>query len=296
MSPLVVVVALFGIVLWGGSAIGTKVAVAELSPVLVACLRTVLGGLVALPIGLALGVPLPRGRRQIAGLAVSAACGYFAFPLFFSLGMQRTSGIHGSMILAMVPIATGAIAHLVERRRPAGRWWLGCAIALAGELLLISLRATASGGEDLVGDLLVGLAGVFGAIGYVAGGRLKQTGYPAQGTTYWGIVFASLPILPLLPSLLAGVDVGGVSLAAWAGVAYLAVGVSVIGYVAWYWALGRGGIARVGVFQFLQPVSGVILAVMVLGESLTPAIVVAAATIGLGVWIGIGGGAARGRT
>jgi drug/metabolite transporter (DMT)-like permease len=37
----------------------------------------------------------------------------------------------------------------------------------------------------------------------------------------------------------------------------------------WYWALGTGGIARVGLFQLLQPLSGVLLAWWILAENLT---------------------------
>jgi drug/metabolite transporter (DMT)-like permease len=38
----------------------------------------------------------------------------------FSAGVARTSAIHGAMILAMLPVFTGAIAHAWERRRRPG--------------------------------------------------------------------------------------------------------------------------------------------------------------------------------
>ena len=57
----------------------------------------------------------------------------------------------------------------------------------------------------------------------------------------------------------------------------------------WYWALGRGGIARVGLIQFLQPVSGVILAALLLHEQISLTFVLASALVLFGVWLAIKG-------
>ena len=51
---------------------------------------------------------------------------------------------------------------------------------------------------------------------------------------------------------------------------FLAVVTSIVGYIGWYWALDRGGIQRIATLQFLQPLSGFVLAVVVLGDHVTP--------------------------
>lgn len=61
--------------------------------------------------------------------------------------------------------------------------------------------------------------------------------------------------------------------------------VTILGYALWYWALGQGGIAQVGLLQFLQPVSGVFLAWVLLGEGLTGTLLLATTLVLLGVWI-----------
>ena len=48
-------------------------------------------------------------------------------------------------------------------------------------------------------------------------------------------------------------------------------------------ALGTGGIARVGLFQFLQPVSGVILAWLILAETISLIFMLASSIIMAGV-------------
>jgi len=48
-------------------------------------------------------------------------------------------------------------------------------------------------------------------------------------------------------------------------------------------ALGTGGIARVGLFQFLQPISSVILAWLILAESISLIFMLASSIIMVGV-------------
>jgi drug/metabolite transporter (DMT)-like permease len=62
-----------------------------------------------------------------------------------------------------------------------------------------------------------------------------------------------------------------------------AIGVTIVAYILWYWALGTGGIAQVGLFQFLQPVSGVILAWLILAENLSLIFILASSIIMFGV-------------
>jgi drug/metabolite transporter (DMT)-like permease len=48
---------------------------------------------------------------------------------------------------------------------------------------------------------------------------------------------------------------------------------SLLGYLLWFYALGRGGIEKVGSLQLLMPVITLAGAVLVLGEELTPQLI-----------------------
>ena len=280
--------ALIAVVLWGASPVAAKVAVASLSPIAVVIFRTVLGGVAALPLALALRIPLPPSVRQKRMLLLSGFCGFVGFPVLFTFGVELTSANHASMILACLPVFTGAIAATWDRRLPGVRWWVGCVIALIGEALLIMNNPAAGAvGSTLQGDILVLASNLFASLGYVAGGRLQREGYPAAGTTFWGVTIFALVLIPIAPFVLAGIDFAQVTAQAWIAALYLAVGVTIIGYMLWYWALGKGGIERVGLFQFLQPVSGVILAWVLLGERLTVSFAVASVLILFGVWFAL---------
>ena len=276
--------ALIAVVLWGASPVAAKIAVSSLSPMMVAILRTVIGGLIALPVAMLLRIPLPADRAQRRLLVLSGFCGFVAFPMLFTLGILHTSANHASMILAGLPVFTGLIAMTWDRKRPNSAWWIGCTIAMAGEALLIFGHDDGATKASVHGDLLVLASNVFASLGYVAGGRLEREGYSAMGTTFYGVGLYALVLWPLLFIVEPGTAPLAVPTGIWLSIAYLAVGVTIVGYVLWYWALGQGGIARIALLQFLQPVSGVILAAILLGEEFGAIFITASGVILLGVW------------
>ena len=283
MSWIVFLAALGAVLIFGGSAVATKVAVSAISAIDVSVLRTIIGGLVALPLALAMRIELPATPAQRWLLLLSGFCGFIAFPLLFTFGVSLTSANHATMILAILPVSTGAIAMAWDRQWPKRAWWLGCTIAFAGEVLLIYDPAADSANASIGGDLLVWASTVFASLGYVAGARLQRSGYSSRGTTFWGVGLFALLLLPVAPLLL---DFDGLLTAgayAWSGLIYQAIGVTIVAYILWYFALGTGGIARVGLLQFLQPVSGVIFAFIILAEPLSLMFLLASIIIMLGV-------------
>jgi drug/metabolite transporter (DMT)-like permease len=192
-----VAVALVIMVVWGGTPLFTKIATSEIEPLLVGLLRTVLAGAVALPLVLLMrrGLPPDRLGRQLLALAGGAA--YVVFPLLFAFGQHATSAVHGALILATLPVFTSLFGTLLERRRVSAQWTVGCTMALLSTAVIILWRAPqAAGTASLGGDALVLLSSVVCAMGYAAGARLSQRGYPAVSTTLWGTSLSALLLLP----------------------------------------------------------------------------------------------------
>ena len=133
----------------------TRLALDDLPPLVVASMRTVLAGLVAIPLlaGMRQRLPSDRGSRTLLG--ISAAAGFVLFPVIYTVGQQRTSALHGVMILAALPVFTGIYAAIVARRVPQRAWLAGSAVALVGEAVLIGGRGTTATDATLAGDLLV---------------------------------------------------------------------------------------------------------------------------------------------
>ncbi len=247
----VIAAAGLAITIWAGTPIVTKIAVAEIDALSVGLLRTVVAAALVAPL-LALSrarFRFPVSAAGVALLLVSGGAGFVAFPLLFSLGVERTSSSHAALIIAAAPVFSGLIGAAAERRRPARRWWLGVALALAGEYLLVDLRlglggAGASASASVGGDLLVLASCLAAAAGYVAGGRLSRT-IGTWAATLWGLTLAGLVLVPVLAWRAASADWLPRDLAGWSAIGYLAVLSSLLAYACWYWALGSGGITRV---------------------------------------------------
>jgi drug/metabolite transporter (DMT)-like permease len=277
--------ATFCIIVWGAVPLVTKVAAQEMDGLLVGILRVVF----CLPVVAVMLAgrrrPMPRGWPVWRALTVIGLSSFIGFPVLFSLGQGMTTASHGGLILASAPILTGIVAALWHRKMPGLAWVVGAVLGFAGVAALILIRAEGMPTDarpSLAGDLIV-LSGVLSvAVGYVSGAQLAKTLGPAA-VTFWANLVASLLVLPWALWWLAGIDLGAISFGTWGGIVYLAAFAQVINFVLWYWAMEKGGIARIAAFQFVQPLITLILAVIFLGEVMTLPLIASAALILAGV-------------
>lgn len=285
-APRPVFAALAVMAVWGGTPLFSKLAATQIDPLLVGVLRTVVAGALALPLALIMRLPLPRDREGQQLLAFSGLTAFVAFPILFTIGQHETSALHGALILATLPVFTSLFGTLVERRRVSVTWITGCVVALASETVVIAWRtAGQTATSSLWGDIVVLTSSLVCALGYVAGARLSQRGYAATPTTLWGVSLSSVLLLPVMTWLLLRNGVPQAGAAAWTSVLVLAFLTSVLGYILWYWALAQGGISRIASIQFSQPLFGIALAAIVLGERPAPMIAIAGAGVLAGAWL-----------
>jgi len=287
IGPGVLAAASGAVLIWAATVVVTKFVVGEVDAIVVGLMRTVLAALLTAPLVFVLGLRLPRGGAGLGLLMMSSMGGFVAFPILFSLGIIYTTASHAALIMAALPIYTGLFAAISERRQPALRWWIGVAVAFVGEFILIYFRlGLEGGGEDvLLGDLFILLGCACSSLGYIGGARLARTGVSSIATAFWGITIGALVALPVLAWRELRVDWLAVSAESWGAMIYLALGSTILAYVLWYWALARGGIARVGLAQFVQPVITLALAAILLSERITVPLLVAAVIIIGGVII-----------
>jgi len=276
-------VGMVSMVLWAASPAATQFMVTDIPPLAAGLARTVFAAGLALPLALLLGLPLPKGWVQWRLALISVVIGFTAFPLIYTYGISRTSTAHAALILAALPVIVGAIGAVVERRMLKPMWYLGVCVAMAGEWLLVT-SPESSGTATLAGDLICLLACFGSGAGYVAGARLSAH-IGTWSATFWVLAMAGVVQLPLLA--LAGWEVpwGDIGGPAWGGLLFMAFGVGILGYAAWYWALKEGGVVRMAPLQFTQPLISLVLAVALFAEAITPAIMVAAVTVLAGIAI-----------
>ncbi len=235
----------------------------QLSPLFVTFGRAAVAGLLSVVYLLCTRGQRPRGGQWRA-LAFTACGVVVGFPLFLALGLRHVESVHASVVIGILPLATAVVASLWLRQRPSVGFWL-CAVAgsaLVGAFVL--LRSDAGNTGARWADLLLLLAVLSAAFGYVSGGQLTpQLG--AERVICWVLVI-SLPLT--LPVMLLAWPGAPVLPSAWMGFAYVALISMWIGFFAWYRGLALGGTVRVSQVQLVQPFLSMLFSVPLLGESL----------------------------
>jgi len=275
--------ALLTVLVWGGTPIITKFGAMSVDVLSLALLRTVAALPLAVLILAVLRCPLPwygRDKWLIFALGVT---GLIGFPVLFTLGVGLTSAGHAAVVAAATPVFAGLLEALVNRRFPSGRWWLGVSVAFVGVVILIA-EAIGLGSVDASwqGDLLCASGGLSAAMSFVVGARLTPR-YGSIGVTMWSVVVGAVIQLPFVILRMDAAAWAAIEPLGWTAIIYLSAGSTVVAYITWIFALTRGGIGRMSVWQFGLPVVGVAGAAVFLAEPLTPMLIAATVIILFGV-------------
>jgi drug/metabolite transporter (DMT)-like permease len=258
---------LVGVAMFGMTFPATRLAVADLPPAFVALGRAVVAAILAGAWLLWKRTPAPP-RAALAPLAlVSAGC-IIGFPWLTSIALKSVPASHGAVLVGILPLATAAFSALRGNEQPSPGFW---AAALAGSAVVVGFALHQGGGSFHLADLLIFAAVLLAAVGYTEGARLSQT-MGGQQVISWALVLSAPLLAPVLAWLAwpyAGV-IAGAGLKAWLGFGYVAAFSMYIGFFFWYGGMARGGIARVGQVQLVQPFFTLAGAWLILGEPLAP--------------------------
>lgn len=240
----------------------TRMAVAELNPVLVALGRAVVAGMASAILLWWLGAPRPT-RSQTKALIVTSLGVVIGFPVLSSIAMRYVPASHGAVVIGVLPLATALFGALRFGERPSTGFWLA---ALAGSAIVIAFALWQGGGALHPADFALFGAVVAAAMGYAEGGRLSQT-MGGQQVISWALVLSMPVLVPATIWLCWNYGVEA-SPKAWIGFGYVSLFSMFIGFFFWYKGLALGGIARVGQVQLLQPFLTLIGAAVIVGEAL----------------------------
>ncbi|MBA3261108.1 MAG: DMT family transporter [Thermoleophilaceae bacterium] len=250
----------------------TRVAVDGLDPVFVGLGRAAVA---ALPAALLLALWRERlpDRATLVRLALVALGVVFGFPLLSALALRELTAAHSAVIVGLLPAATAVMAVARAGERPSAGFWVASTAGLAAVIAFAASQGAGVSGADL---LVIG-AVALGAIGYAEGGTLARD-MGGSRVICWALVL-SLPLtLPIgaTAGLAGGVDAPA---DAWLGFAYVALVSMFLAFFAWYAALARGGVAKIGQVQLVQPLLTLGWAAALLGEHVSAATLVAALAV-----------------
>ena len=252
-----IILALSVPVLWGIGFTITKVGMEQFPPMLINGLRRGLTGLI-----LVWWFPIPIKYFKTIALVSIVGC-----TIQYSLTYSGLNLINASSAILFVQceVPFGIIvAYFYLKERPEIKNLIGIIIAFVGLLVLSGAPSlegkyigvvlllvgtfTWSLGQVIVKEVSENLNGVAltAWIGILAGPQLILGSQIIEGNVYKNIVSANYE--------------------AWLIVLYLGILMNCLGYSAWYYVLGRYEVNKIMPIMLLLPVTGVISAIILLGE------------------------------
>jgi drug/metabolite transporter (DMT)-like permease len=254
--------------LWGSTYLGIRVAVRTMPPFLMAGGRYLLAGGLLFALLRALGVAAPTLRQWIR----SGAAGVVMLALgngLVSWAEQRVPSNLAALLISAVPLYVALIEWLARGNRPHAHQMLGIAIGGGGMIMLVwperSLAAPSALG--VVAVLFSGLAWAAGSL------------YARYSEHHPNALMAAAQqmIVGAAALLVISLARGEVTRATWAGISgtsliaflYLTLFGSLVAFSAFGWLLTVSTPARLSTTAFVNPVIAVILARLVLGETLS---------------------------
>jgi Nucleotide-sugar transporter len=260
---LLTVTALF----WGGNAIAGRLAVGEVSPMVLTCLRWVLVVCVLFPLfGRRLVADWPAIRRSWLFVVLMGAFGFTAFNALFYAAAHHTSAVNLTIFQGAIPVLVLLGTVLFFRAPILPLQVLGMIVTVIG-VVIVSVKADFEILRTLalnIGDVWMLIACIFYA-GYTLGLRHRPAVPGLVFFTALAIV-AFLSALPLLAVEIANGTVQWPTLKGWLVLAYVAFLPSLLAQLFFIRGVELIGPARAGLFVNLVPVFGALLAVVLLGE------------------------------
>lgn len=256
---------------WGGHAVVGRMAVGQISPMLLTTMRWTLV-LVILAVGF--GRKLGRERAAIVAhwrtILLMGAFGFTAFNALFYVAAHYTTAVNIAIFQGSIPLLVLVGTVLVYGARITAFQVVGMMATLLG-VLVVGTRGelgTLAAFRFNVGDLLIVLACVFYA-GYTLALRDRPS---MSGTALFGglccAAFASS--LPLLAAEIAAGRAQWPTPKGWVVLVLVAIFPSFLAQVFFIRAVELIGPGRAGLFVNLVPVFGAALAVLVLSEPFAP--------------------------
>lgn len=267
-------------VIWGTTFVVTKPVLDRVPPLTLASARFAIALLILLPV-LARSGRRPVLNRTTAGMGFA---GVFVVYVCQNLGLQYTGAANGALIHGGIPVFTALLAApFLGERLDRGRF-AGLAVSLTGVAAVVLLGHGGHLGLSAVGDGLVLLSAVGLATYFVLGRRAFPGGSSLDlvaGVAVWGLVF----LLPASGVELGVEGMGRPTAGDLLGLLYLGAAASALAFMLWAHGLRHLDAGQAAVFANLNPLVGVAVAALILGERVTPAQCAGGVLILAGVWL-----------
>ena len=274
--------------LWGASFLFMRVGAAEFGALPTAAVRVGIAAAFLLPLMLLRGHGPALAQHWKATMLVGVLNSGMPFALFCFALLTINTGL-AAVINATVPMFGALVAWAWFRERPSGSRMVGLAIGFAGVAMLASRNAgfhNAAEGSNAALWAMLACVGACVCYGISASATRRYLGgipplVTATGSQLGATLFLALPAIWLWPAHMP-------SLRAWLALVALGVACTGLAYILFFRLIESAGPARALTVTFLVPVFAVFYGAVLLGERVTPWMLLCAGVIVCGVALSTG--------
>lgn len=267
---------------WGSTYLAIRVAVESIPPFLGAGLRFAVAGLLLGAVVAAHGGPAAlrvTGRQLLSAVLIGLLLLAGGNGMVVVAEAHRLPSGVAALLVATVPLIV-VVLRLATGDRPRAATLVGVCVGFAGLALLVTSRG--GGGEAPLGWALVVVAAATSwALGSFLSRPLPMPPNPFAASVYEMLAGA---VFLAIGGVLTGEKVPAhVSTRSWLALGYLIVAGSVVAFTAYVWLLGSAPISLVSTYAYVNPAVAVALGALVVGERITPLVLLCGLIIIVGV-------------
>lgn len=273
-------------IIWGAASPIFKWSLTNITPFTLAFLRFALASLLVFPF---VYKDLWVNSKDILKVIAIGIFGVGINIPFFFFGLQIAPSINAPMIASSGPIFIILLSIFFLGEKPKRKVILGTLLSLLGVIMII-IRPFLEQGLDgsILGNIFF-LIATLGAVTHAIISKDILKRYKAAAITFWSFIVGSLVFLPFFVketmsySLLTSLDLRGI-----VGIVFGVIFSSALAYFLYEWGIQKLAVNEVGIFTYIDPVVAILIAIPLLGETVTLIYALGSILVFLGIYIAEG--------
>ncbi|MDB4012500.1 DMT family transporter [Planktomarina temperata] len=249
--------------IWSSAFTSARIIVADAPPILSLFLRFLISGLIGIALARFLGQTWRLTPGQWRATIVFGLCQNALYLGLNFVAMQTVEASLASIIASTMPLAVGFAGWVIFRERLSALGVLGLCAGAGGVALIMGARMQA--GADFYGIALC-----FIAVASLTVATLMVRGASSGGNLLMivGLQMLGGSAFLVIPGLILDQPVVNWSMKLVLAFSYTVLMPGLVATFIWFWLVQRIGAVKAATFHFLNPFFGVMIAAVLLGETL----------------------------
>lgn len=271
-------------IIWGLAFIAIKILEPLLSAVNLTLLRWFIADVALIALIPFLGKMKQKfDRKDLPRFALVAFANVVSYHLTLNYSESIISAGLAVLMVAIGPVFIMILSWFFLGDRHGKQVFFAIGLAFTGALVLSIGTGLENGASSISGIIAAtGTALSYSVFAVFSKPLVKK--YGASPFTIWAGLLGTIMLLPLLSGNFFS-QVSTLPLYGWGAMLYLSFLSTVAGYMLFYTLVNRGAIAKLSIQLYLVPIVGVAGGVLILGETLTPFMIIGGAVMLLAVGI-----------